>query len=86
MPQGYTPPQISGGAVLPDELFTNSAAYTFATRRAVRTIGFSGYTWKDKYTLILASPSPNYFSDDQADVRVDEDGSLHLKFTYRDGA
>ncbi len=43
VPLGYTPPQMSGGAVLPDELFSSSAAYTFATRQAVRTISFSGY-------------------------------------------
>ena len=85
VPNGYTPPQMSGGATLPEELYTQSVAYTSVTRRAVRTITFSGYTWNVKYTPILAGPGPNYFSDDPADVWVDGNGYLHLNIVYRDG-
>ncbi len=85
VPQGYSPPQMSGGAVLPDELYTNAQAYTSADRGAQRTLTFSGYTWNVKHTPILAGPGPNYFSDDQADVWVDENGYLHLTISYRDG-
>jgi hypothetical protein len=85
VPNGYTPPQMSGGATLPEELYSQSVAFTSVTRRAVRTITFSGYTWNVKYTPILAGPGPNYFSDDPADVWVDEHGYLHLNIVYRDG-
>ena len=39
VPKGYSPPQMSGGAVLPDELYANAHAYTSAARGAQR-IGF----------------------------------------------
>jgi hypothetical protein len=85
IPNGYNPPIMSGGDYLPGELYTNSVAYTSITRRPTREITFSGYTWKVKYTPILAGPGPNYFSDDPADVWVDGNGYLHLNIVNRGG-
>ena len=85
VPNGYTPPLMSGGATLPQELYTNAVAYTAVTRRAARTITFAGHTWQVKFTPILAGPGPNYFSDDPADVWVDGTGYLHLNIVNRSG-
>ena len=48
-----------------------------------RTINFAGYNWtvKDVYM----GPGPNYFSDSEEEVWVDENGYLHLEINYRDG-
>ena len=85
IPNGYNPPIMSGGAILPQELYTNAVAYASATRRATRTITFAGHTWEVKFTPILAGPGPNYFSDDPADVWVDGNGYLHLNIVNRGG-
>jgi hypothetical protein len=50
-----------------------------------RTIEFSGYTWNVKASEDTVGPGPNYFSDSEEDVWVDESGQLHLKIAYRDG-
>ncbi len=50
-----------------------------------REIQFSGRTWKVKASETAAGPGPNYFSDREEDVWVDQDGRLHLKIVYRDG-
>jgi hypothetical protein len=85
VPNAYTPPPMSGGAVLPQELFSNSTTYTLVTRRATRTIQFSGHTWEVKFTPTPAGPGPNFFSDDPADVWVDGNGYLHLNIINRNG-
>ncbi len=85
VPNGYFPPAMSGGALLPQELYMNSVANTFAARRETRTIQFSGRTWTVKYSPLLVGPGPNYFSDDPSDVWVDEDGFLHLRIANRNG-
>ena len=48
-----------------------------------RTLRFSGYDWTVKSGT--AGPGPNNFSDREENVRVDSDGRLHLRITYRDG-
>jgi hypothetical protein len=85
IPNGYSPPIMSGGAALPQELYTHAAAYTSVTRRATRNITFAGHTWAVKFTPILAGPGPNYFSDDPVDVWVDGNGYLHLNIVSRSG-
>jgi len=45
---------------------------------------FSGYTWRVKKKDVPYGPGPNYFSDSQSNVWVDEAGYLHLKITSRD--
>ena len=86
LPNGYTPPAMSGGQALPAELYTQAADYVIADRPAVlRTIQFSGYTWNVKQSDTPAGPGPNYFSDAESDVWVDGDGALHLKIAWRDG-
>lgn len=83
---GYTPTLMSGGQVLPQELFDNSAAHVITSRTPVfRTIEFSGLTWKVKASETRIGPGPNYFSDSENDVWVDENGDLHMKIVYRGG-
>jgi len=86
VPRGYEPPLMSGGQTLPTELFEHSVAHVTADREAVyRQIEFSGYTWNVKACETRAGPGPNYFSDDPADVWVDDQGRLHLRIVQRDG-
>jgi len=49
-----------------------------------RIIDFSGYRWRAKNGGIFG-PGSNYFSDSDDNIRVDENGWLHLKITKRDG-
>ena len=46
-----------------------------------RTIRFSGYDWLAKTSTVLVGPGPNYFSDGEDNVRIDEQGRLHLRVT-----
>jgi len=56
-------------------------------RKAVkpRMISFSGLEWEVKRGPLLG-PGPNPFSDAEENVRVDQQGQLHLAVTHRDGA
>jgi hypothetical protein len=85
VPNGYMPPPMSGGATLPQALYSNAVATNSVTRRATRTITFSGHTWQVKFSPILTDPGPNYFSDDPADITVDENGYLHMNIINRSG-
>jgi len=58
----------------------------FVIPDGARVISFSGYEWVVTTTgEQKAGPGPNYFSDSEENVWVDERGRLHLKITYRDG-
>ena len=46
-----------------------------------RTIRFSGYDWLVKTSTVLVGPGPNYFSDDEENVWIDDLGRLHLRVT-----
>ena len=85
IPMTYTPPSLLDAALLPEELYSNSVAFTSAVRRPARTITFAGFTWTVKYAPVRADPGWNYYSDDLADVWVDGDGALHLRLAYRNG-
>jgi len=86
VPNGYDPPLMRGGQTLPSELYENAVAYVETEREAIfRKIEFSGYTWNVKASETRAGPGPNYFSDQQEDVWVDDEGRLHLRIVYRDG-
>lgn len=58
----------------------------YSVPEGTRVISFSGYRWlvsdsgDDK-----AGPGPNYFSDSEDNVWVDDQGRLHLKITFRNG-
>lgn len=83
---GYNPPLMSGEQELPAELFTNALAHVTVDREPIfRTVEFSGYTWRVKASESPAGPGPNYFSDREDDVWVDENGQLHLKIVQRNG-
>jgi hypothetical protein len=52
----------------------------------LRTIDFAGYRWNVKHDLSGdGGPGPNYWSDSEENVRVDNEGKLHLKITIRNG-
>lgn len=72
------PPILDGSAALPVALFDDAAAHAYAPR-ARRQISFSGYEWLVKQSDIQVGPGPNYFSDAEDAVWVDEKGRLHLK-------
>lgn len=56
----------------------------FVIPEGARVISFSGYEWVVSTTgEQKAGPGPNYFSDSEENVWVDEQGKLHLKITYR---
>ena len=83
VPEGYEPPELHGDPGVPCELFEDSVAYTYVGR-ARRILGFSGYDWNVKYSADnRVGPGPNYFSDAEEDVWVDESGRLHLKIAHR---
>jgi hypothetical protein len=64
-----------------------SGAQATAATAAARTITFSGHQWTVKTSAgELWGPGPNRFSDSSDNVWVDEQGRLHLKISWRDGA
>ncbi|MEA1865919.1 MAG: dockerin type I domain-containing protein [Euryarchaeota archaeon] len=85
VPDGYTPPKMDGTQTLPEELDQNSVASVEVIRKEERHIRFSGYNWTVKSSEILVGPGPNYFSDSNQSVWVDEEGKLHLKILKKDG-
>lgn len=55
-------------------------------KNASRIIEFSGYKWLVRDSRdIKQGPGPNYFSNSEENVWVDENGRLHLKIVKRDG-
>lgn len=83
MPNGYTPPQLSGNQTFPAEL--NSYPSAEITRKPDRQITFSGYDWIVKSSKMPVGPGPNYFSDSTQSVWVDGQGQLHLKIINSNG-
>jgi hypothetical protein len=86
VPDGYNPPLMDGDTTLPTELDQKSVTKIDTTREAIlRQIVFSGHRWKVKSSETLVGPGPNYFSNSEENVWVDEQGQLHLKITKRNG-
>ena len=86
VPNGYTPPLLSGQQEIPAEVYQNAVANKFVDRPPYnRTLHFSGYTWGVKASSSPVGPGPNNFSDQESDVFVDSDGRLHLKIVQRNG-
>ena len=86
VPNGYIPPLCTPCCEIPPELY--QYPYAQLKRKMSRIITFSGYEWEVKSMCdieIEVGPGPNYFSDGEEDVWVDEDGRLHLKITNRNG-
>lgn len=75
-----TSPSILGQDTFPAH---PDALATGCYERYSRTIEFAGYRWGVKSSRTLVRPGWNYFSDDPADVYVDDQG-LHLTITTRD--
>jgi len=61
--------------------------YSFNTSEFGRvgdSIRFSGYDWEVKaIESSKAAPGPNYFSGNERDITIDENGFLHLKIIQR---
>jgi hypothetical protein len=83
VPAGFVPPLANGESTIPQDVFDHALAHVIVDRS--RTIEWSGSTWQVKASDTLAGPGPNYFSDREEDVYVDEQGRLHLTITQRDG-
>ncbi len=77
----------SGEQTLPEKLEEDAVDKTIIDRSPkLREIEFSGYTWLVKNSSDWeVGPGPNYFSDSDENIRVDDQGQLHLKITNRDG-
>jgi hypothetical protein len=82
VPQLYHPPLMDGAPLLPDTLYQ----HPFVEQDRPRIITFSGKQWIVKEAFSSpAGPGPNYFSNREEDVWVDEEDGLHLKITQRYG-
>jgi hypothetical protein len=44
-----------------------------------RSIQFAGYEWRAKLSNVLVGPGPNFFADSPDNVRIDDEGHLHLR-------
>ncbi len=51
--------------------------------KSLKYISWSGYCWTIK-NADLVDPGPNYFSDDTANVLIDQEDRLRLKIDFRD--
>ena len=80
-------PSVSGEvlALTTAKAVAESAAQPTEKPEQWRTIHFSGFDWRVKASKNLVGPGPNYFSDGEENVRVDETGRLHLRITQRAG-
>ncbi len=82
IPSDYSPPTCMGTSKLPEDLYTAAVAHIARSRPAGREIEFSGYRWWVKETHeSKAGPGPNWFSGSTDNVRVDDQGRLHLRIT-----
>ncbi len=86
VPDGYDPPLGRGEQTLPQEMFDSALAYVVVEREPkMRKVEFSGRTWIVKQSDIPVGPGPNYFSDLEEDIWVDQDGRLHMRIVEKDG-
>jgi hypothetical protein len=51
--------------------------------KSIKYFNWSNHRWRIKKGDLLG-PGPNYFSDDTANVWIDQENRLHLKIDYRD--
>lgn len=84
LPNTYNPPIPSSESQIEESIRANAIATVSVTREVVeRSITFSGYEWKVKASASKLGPGPNYFSDSEESVWVDNSGYLHLKIVKR---
>jgi hypothetical protein len=84
VPNGYYPPRRDGHSSLPGALL--EYPHVLAIRSSTsRVITFSGYEWEVKSSEWPVGPGPNYFSDRNEDVWIDENGWLHMRIVPRSG-
>jgi hypothetical protein len=87
VPASATVPCYLGEPGVPVALEQQSVAETLVPRPNPnqREIQFSGETWVVKSIPAPVGPGPNFFSDSQENVWVDNLGRLHLRITNRGG-
>jgi hypothetical protein len=83
VPASFEPPTAAGLREVPASIPQAAVARLSVTRDArVRSVSFAGYEWRVKTSGgVRTEPGPNYFSDDAANVSVDDNGRLRLKIT-----
>lgn len=87
VPADFVVQPILGVAKLPATLQKQALAKAIAVRvkRKEQTIAFCEHEWIVKYAADRRGPGPNYFSDSEKNVWVDDQDRLHLRITHRDG-
>ena len=85
VPAGYQPPQMSGEFDFPQGLKSVALAQVQVERAQERRLSFSGREWIVKGSPFPVGPGPNFFSDAEEHVWVDEQGRLHLNIVYSSG-
>ena len=84
-----TIPDPNGSWKLPDEIYSNSIAYTILDRRTPSDfISFAGYTWEKKVTNDENNngkwgPGNNHFNTNS--ILVDNEGKLHIAVSFNYG-
>jgi hypothetical protein len=81
LPDGQTPPILGGTECIPATLYQ----FPYVETMSFKTIDFAGYKWWVKNHNQRLDPGWNFFSDNEQNVSVDENGHLHLKIVRRDG-
>ncbi|MEA3282342.1 MAG: CARDB domain-containing protein [Euryarchaeota archaeon] len=82
LPAGIEPPICRPCCELP--VISGAVARAQQELLEPRTIPFAGYDWTVKRRDFCDGPGPNYFSDNEEDIWVDE-GGLHLTISEHDG-
>lgn len=72
--------------IIPLLILTFLFTFGYKEISAEKTINFSGYIWQVKHSIHHSvGPGPNYFSASGRNVRIDEDGNLHLRLHEHKG-
>ncbi|MGA1869872.1 MAG: hypothetical protein ACMUJM_15160 [bacterium] len=85
VPNEWPPVTLGGETAIPQEVYDSALTFVSVAREMnYRTILFSGYEWTVKTSSSKLGPGPNYFSDSNDSVWVDDNGFLHLTITQRE--
>ncbi len=77
--------RIINGAMILSMAACSCGEPEFVIPEGARVISFSGFEWVVSDSEgNQVGPGPNYFSDSEENVWVDDEGRLHLRITYTD--
>jgi hypothetical protein len=82
--KGKEPPPGTTGKAAEQTTTAEDKQWPKDTKAYTRFLDFSGYQWSVKVQNKPAGPGPNFFSDREEDIWVDDEG-LHLTITKRNG-